>query len=58
VNEIIGKDVLSIIPPDWRKIIDERIRSTIEHNVQATGKPAVQVRIKDISGIKHAEKVS
>jgi PAS domain S-box-containing protein len=84
-NELIGKDVLSVIPPKWRKIHEERIRSIIEDNVQTSrlrtpmlrldvsiidveiitgirvnyrGKPAVQVWIKDISGLKRAEKMS
>ena len=84
-DELIGKDVLSFIPAELRKMHEELIRSVIEDNVQTTrlrtpilrldgdtmdaeiitgirvtyrGKPAVQLWVKDISGIKRAEKAS
>lgn len=84
-DELVGKDVLSFTPPEWRKIHEERIRSIIEDNIRTTSirtpmlridrsmidveiiagmrmyyrdKPAVKVWMKDLSGIKDAEKMS
>ena len=33
-DELIGKDVLSLTPPEWRKISEENVRSIYEDNVQ------------------------
>jgi PAS domain S-box-containing protein len=33
-DELIGKDVFALSTPDWRKTIEERVRSIIEDNEQ------------------------
>ena len=43
--ELIGKNIFSFIPPEWKKIHEERIRSIIEDNTQTTRLRTPMVRI-------------